>query len=170
MIRDEEFFDFLESKREEVLMLDEGSLQHIIRRSCEIKSEVVSEDERESGLRAILNYGHTIGHAVETMTGYKRYLHGEAVAIGIVAEARLSRMLGMIGDTEMEKIKKLIESYDLPSAMPRETDFNALFASMQLDKKAVSGELKFILPEKIGTVKIQSGVSSEEIKRALNDG
>ncbi len=167
VIWDSELFNFLESKREEVLRLDRHSLKYIIGRSCEIKSEVVSTDERESGMRAILNYGHTIGHAIETVTGYKRYLHGEAVAIGMHAEARLSRLLGFIEKAHVERIKKLIESYDLPSRMPAETDFDGLFASMKLDKKAVSGDLKFILPEKIGAVRIQSGVSLEAIRKVL---
>ena len=167
VIWDAELFNFLESKREEVLKIERDSLKYIIGRSCEIKSEVVEKDERESGVRAILNYGHTIGHAIETVTGYKRYLHGEAVAIGMHVEARLSRVLGFIEDAQIARIKKLIESYDLPSEMPAGTDFHGLLETMKLDKKAASGDLKFILPERIGAVKIQSGVSPEAIREVL---
>jgi len=167
VIWDSELFDFLEINRDKLLTLDRDALVHIIGRSCEIKSDVVSRDEREAGLRAILNYGHTIGHAIETVTGYKKYLHGEAVAIGMHIEAELSSALGLIDDKQVRRIKNLIDSYSLPSGMPEGIDAKDLFATMQLDKKAVSGELKFILPEKIGTVKIQSGVSQEDINKVL---
>ncbi|MBI5639021.1 MAG: 3-dehydroquinate synthase [Nitrospirae bacterium] len=167
VIWDSDFFDFLEAQREKVLGLDTDALQHIIRRSCEIKAEVVSKDEREAGLRAILNYGHTIGHAIETITGYKRYLHGEAVSIGMHLEARLSEVLGLIDAEKVKRIRKLLESYGLPSEMPEGADMEGLFSAMQLDKKAVSGDLKFVLPEKIGAVKIRGGVSAGEIKDAV---
>lgn len=168
VIWDEEFFRFLEEKRDEVLGLDRETLTHIIRMSCGIKAEVVSRDERESGLRAILNYGHTIGHAIETATGYTRYLHGEAVAIGMYAEARLAAELGLIDSGQTERLKAVIESYGLPAILPGDIAPGLLFSSMQLDKKAVSGDLKFILPEKIGSVKIQGGVSLKEIGKIFD--
>lgn len=167
VIWDEGLFSFLEAERDKVLRLDKASLAHLISRSCEIKSEVVSKDERESGLRAILNYGHTIGHAVETATGYTKFLHGEAVAIGMCAEAALSQMLGFIDREQVERISDLVSSYGLPVKVPGDTDVNSLLESMTLDKKAVSGELKFILPEKIGTVKIHSGVSADKVRNIL---
>ncbi len=135
VIWDEDFFAYLESNRDKILRLDKEALTHIIRRSCEIKAEVVSKDERESGLRAILNYGHTIGHAIETITGYKKYLHGEAVAIGMYMEARLSHQLGLIEKKAVERIKALIDSYELPSEMPDEIQINDLMEKMQIDKK-----------------------------------
>jgi 3-dehydroquinate synthase len=167
IIWDEELFEFLDVNRDIVLKLDKNALTHIVRRSCEIKSEVVSKDERESGQRAILNFGHTIGHALETVTGYKKYLHGEAVAIGMHVEARLSHMLGFFDENQVQRIKALIESYGLPSELADGIDLNSILSSMELDKKAVAGELRFILPEKIGTVKIQSGVLPGEVKKAL---
>jgi 3-dehydroquinate synthase len=167
VIWDEELFEFIEAGRERILGLDRASLMRLIARSCEIKADVVSRDEREAGLRAILNYGHTIGHAIETITGYKRFLHGEGVAIGMHIEAKLSKMLGMIGEGEVERIRRLLESYGLPFDIPEGTDLDGLLSAMQLDKKTVSGELKFILPEKIGSVRIHKGVSQEEILRAL---
>jgi 3-dehydroquinate synthase len=167
VIWDADLFDFLAANREKILGLDGPSLTHIIGRSCQIKSEVVARDERESGIRAVLNYGHTIGHAVETVTGYKSFLHGEAVAIGMYLEARLSAMLGMIGNEEVDRIRNLTEAYGLPCSLPAGTDLNALFSAMQLDKKTVSGEMKFILPERIGSVTMRTGISSGEIRKAL---
>jgi 3-dehydroquinate synthase len=167
VIWDADLFDFLATNREEILGLDGPSLTHIIGRSCQIKSEVVSRDERESGLRAVLNYGHTIGHAVETVTGYKSFLHGEAVAIGMYLEARLSAMLGIIGDEEVQKIRNLTEAYGLPCGLPAGTDLNVFFSAMQLDKKTVSGEMTFILPERIGSVTMRKGISPGEVRKAL---
>jgi 3-dehydroquinate synthase len=167
VIRDKKLFDFLELNREKVLSLDVDSLTYIVKRSCEIKAEVVSKDERESGLRSILNYGHTIGHAIETVTGYKKFLHGETVAIGMSLEARLAQKLKFINKDEVLRIRKLIDSYGLPTQMPDNLDLNNVFSSLQLDKKAIAGELKFILPEKIGRVKIHKGVAERAIKQIL---
>jgi 3-dehydroquinate synthase len=167
VILDEGLFDFIETNREKILSLESNSLIHIIKRSCEIKAEVVSKDERESGLRSILNYGHTIGHAIETATEYKRYLHGEAVAIGMYLEARLSQVLDLISRKQLFRIKDLIDSYGLPSEVPADLDINRIFSSIQLDKKAVAGELKFILPEKIGKVRIYKGVTEKSIRKVL---
>jgi 3-dehydroquinate synthase len=167
VIYDKELFDFLEVNREKILNLDNKALTHIIKRSCEIKAEVVSKDERESGLRSILNYGHTIGHAIETVTEYKNYLHGEAVAIGICLEARLSHMLNFIDNDQLSRIKGIIDSYGLPSEIPAGIDVNSMLSSIQLDKKAVAGELKFILPERIGSVKIYKGVTKSLIIELL---
>ena len=165
VIWDEDFFAYLESNRDKILKLDKEALTHIIMRSCEIKAEVVSQDERESGLRAILNYGHTIGHAIETITGYKKYLHGEAVAIGMYMETRLSHQLGLIEKKAVAKIKALIDSYELPSEMPDEIQINDLMAKMQIDKKTVGGKMHFVLPEKVGSVGIHSEITPEDIKK-----
>jgi 3-dehydroquinate synthase len=140
---------------------------YVIKRSCEIKAEVVSKDEREAGLRSILNFGHTIGHAIETVTGYRKYLHGEAVAIGMHLEAKLASMLALINNKQVSRIKALIDSYSLPSEKPQDIDVGHILSAMELDKKAVAGQLKFILPEKIGKVRIQTGVSWKIIKDLL---
>ncbi len=167
VIQDKELFDFLEVNRDKILNLDKDALTHIIKRSCEIKAEVVSKDEREAGLRAILNYGHTVGHAIETVTEYKKYLHGEAVAIGMCIEARLSQMLNFIDRDQVFRIRGLIDFYGLPSQVPADLDLNSMFSSIQLDKKAVAGELKFILPEKIGSVRIHKGASEKSLIELL---
>jgi 3-dehydroquinate synthase len=166
IIWDRDLFGFLEDEREGILSLDRDALAFIIKRSCEIKADVVSRDERESGLRAILNFGHTIGHAIETATGYTKYLHGEAVAIGMHVEARLSHALGFLDEGSVGRIKSLLDSCGLPSGMPDGIDFQNLLEAMQLDKKTVSGEMRFILPETIGAVRIHKGVTAAEIRRA----
>lgn len=165
VIWDKELFDFLKVNRDKILNLNSTVLIHIIKRSCEIKAEVVSKDERESGLRAILNYGHTIGHAIETVTKYRRYLHGEAVAIGMHLEAKLSNMLKLTDKKQVLRIKALLDLYDLPSEMPADLDINNILSSIQLDKKAIAGELRFILPEKIGSVKIYKGVTEKAVRK-----
>ncbi len=168
VIWDNGLFEFLERNAGKVLRLEKETLEYLIGRSCEIKAEVVSRDERESGLRAILNYGHTIGHAIETATGYKRFLHGEAVAMGMCAEARLSQLLGFVGGDHVERICGLVRSYGLPADMPGDIQGDVLMESMSLDKKAVSGQLRFILPEKIGAVRIHKGAPEDAIRKTLS--
>jgi len=166
VIWDSDFFSFLETEKGKILSLDRDCMAHIIRRSCEIKAEVVSKDERETGLRAILNYGHTVGHAIETVTGYTGYLHGEAVAIGMHLEAVLARNLGLIQAAEVKRIRELLISYGLPCDMPEECRPEQVLSAMKLDKKTVSGELKFVLPEKIGKVRL-AGVAAAEVEKAV---
>lgn len=167
VIWDETLFRFLDEKREEILSLDREAVEHIVKRSCEIKAEIVSKDERETGLRAVLNYGHTIGHALETATGYTEYLHGEAIAIGMCLEARLSSLLGIMEEKEAEEIRSLIRSYGLPAEMPPGIDPDRLIGAMELDKKAVAGRLKFILPEKTGSFRIQAVADISKIIEAI---
>ena len=167
IIWDKDFFDFLERRRESVLSLNPDDIAYIIRRSCEIKADVVSRDEREGGLRAILNFGHTIGHAIETATAYTAFLHGEAVAIGMLAEALLANTLGLISSEEIAKIQHLLKTYGLPTELPNNIDTARLCEVMKLDKKAVSNSLKFILPEQIGRVRIQADIPEETIQNAV---
>jgi 3-dehydroquinate synthase len=167
VIWDRDFFDYLEKHREDIMKLRGEALIGIIKRSCEIKAEVVSRDEREAGLRAILNYGHTIGHAVETATGYTRYLHGEALAMGMHTEAELARTLGITDREEVALIKALIDSYGLPSGLPGDVDKEALVGAMELDKKALAGTLRFTLPEKVGKVKVNEPVDREKLRAVL---
>lgn len=167
VIWDEELFDFLETNRDSILRIDKDAIAYIIKRSCEIKSEIVSKDERESGLRSILNYGHTIGHAIETVTEYKRYLHGEAVAIGMCLEARLSNMLNLIDKSNLLRIKAVIDSYGLPTKLPEGIDLESILSSIELDKKTIAGELRFILPERIGAVKVYRGIDTTTVRDLL---
>jgi len=167
IIWDEDFFAFLERRRESILSLNPDDLANIIRRSCEIKADVVSRDEREGGLRAILNFGHTIGHAIETATAYTAFLHGEAIAIGMQAEAILANALGLISSKEVARIRHLLRTYGLPTQIPSEIDSARLFEVIKLDKKTVSGSLKFILPEYIGRVRIQGDIPEETVRNAV---
>jgi 3-dehydroquinate synthase len=166
VIADSDFFDFLKGEKENILSFSDAII-HIIRRSCEIKADVVSQDEQESGLRAILNYGHTIGHAVETVTGYKKLLHGEAVAMGMCAAADLAVRMNMLKPADEVSIRELVELYNLPSAIPADLNAADMIEAMAIDKKAMAGKLKFVLPVSIGQVKIVEDVSREMIKGVL---
>jgi len=169
VIHDAALFSFLEENRERILEMQDDALTHIIMRSCEIKAEVVSQDERESGIRAVLNYGHTIGHALETVTSYGKYLHGEAIAAGMCIEAKIAHLMGILDGAALKRIRSLIEAYELPASAPENDDFEGFLSTMQLDKKTVGGELTFILPEQIGTVRMQKGMPAEIIRRALQE-
>lgn len=163
VIEDREFFDYLKANRAGIVSLGDGIL-HIVKRSCKIKADIVSKDERESGLRAILNYGHTIGHSVETVTGYKEYLHGEAIGIGMCAAADLAVKMGIFMQGEAEEIKEMVEMYKLPGAVPDNLNTEEMISAMEVDKKARAGKLQFILPESIGAVRIENDVDRELIK------
>ncbi|NTU42480.1 MAG: 3-dehydroquinate synthase [Nitrospirales bacterium] len=170
VIWDSSFFSFLEDRRGEILALDPEAMAHIIRRSCEIKAEVVSHDERESGLRAILNYGHTIGHAIETETGYTRFNHGEGVAMGMYLEARLSSVMGFFDAAKVERIRQIHDSYGLPSLLPVGLGPERMLSHISLDKKTEGGRMTFILPEEIGKVRIEKGVGAEAVLKILQMG
>ncbi len=167
VIGDAALFDFMERNRAAVLGLENNALSFIVKRSCEIKADVASKDERESGVRAILNYGHTVGHAIETETGYSRFLHGEAVAIGMCCAAGLSETMGLMDGSQVSRIKSVIDAYGLPSELPGDLNIDSLISHMRMDKKTVAHEMKLILPEGIGRVRIQKGVREEDIKKAL---
>ena len=154
VIWDQELFDFLDKNREKILAQEHGPLGHIIRRSCEIKADVVSKDEREGGLRAILNFGHTVGHAVETLSGYT-VRHGEAVAIGMVYAAKLAHRIGQCDARVPERVEKLISEYNLPVSLTflkRRPSVPELMDAIQVDKKAEGGKVRLILPKKVGEV------------------
>ena len=169
VIWDHELFEFLEKNRDKILNLEEGPLGHIIRRSCEIKADVVSKDEREGGLRAILNYGHTVGHAVETLSDYASR-HGEAVAIGMVYAAKLAHRTGLCDARIPERIEKLINAYGLPTSLsvmkPRPT-VTQFMDMIQVDKKAEAGKVRFVLPKKIGEVVITREWGEQQLQELL---
>lgn len=168
VIWDEELFHFMEEEKDAVQQLNPEALERIIRRSCEIKAEIVSKDERESGLRALLNYGHTVGHAVETETGYSRFFHGEAVAIGMYLEARLALSMGYLDINAVLRIKAVLEAYDLPSELPGELSIDKLIAHMKLDKKAVADEINIVLPERIGKAALYRAIDLGDIRKLLS--
>jgi 3-dehydroquinate synthase len=154
VIADQTFFAYLEQHMDRLLKLEAEPVGHVIARSCEIKASVVAQDERESDLRRILNYGHTIGHALESLGGYRKLIHGEAVAIGMVQEADLARQLGRCASDVVERQRALVCRAGLPDALP-ETTFARLWTAMQHDKKVAQGRVFCVLPERIGKVVIQ---------------
>lgn len=166
IILDPEFFEYLESNRDAVFNHQPETLAHLVARSCELKAQVVGKDERESGLRAILNYGHTIGHAVEAVAGYGRYLHGEAVAIGTVAAGKLSQRLAGLSDADAARIEALLRLYGCPVRLAEPLDEPSLFRAMQLDKKTRGDELRFVLARRIGDV-YTVAVPASAVREAL---
>ncbi len=166
VIADPELFAFLEKNSGKILAQDADCLATIIETSCAIKARVVEQDERESNYRMILNFGHTLGHAIEALTRYSRYKHGEAVAIGMVYAARLSRQLGHCSDDVVSKIAAQVERFGLPSALP---EFPAAdyIETLYRDKKVHDKNIRFILVKDIGTVEIVDRVSETDIEKAL---
>ena len=154
IIADESFFAFLEQSIAALLQLDEQTVLRVIARSCEIKAQVVAEDERESDRRRILNYGHTIGHALESLGRYRGMIHGEAVGIGLVQEADLAHHLGFCERAVVERIRSLVGRAGLSEAIPR-VSFQSLWAAMQHDKKVVGGQVVGVWPVRIGEVVIR---------------
>jgi 3-dehydroquinate synthase len=156
VIWDGDFFDYLDANRDRILGLDADVLTHVVRRSCEIKAEVVGRDEREGGLRAVLNFGHTVGHAIEKAENYTMR-HGEAVAIGMVYASRLALQTGLCDTLVPERVERLIASFGLPTdlrAFSRKPTVTELMDAMRIDKKADGGKVKFVLPKRIGEVAI----------------
>jgi 3-dehydroquinate synthase len=148
------FFSFLESNAEKINSLDTDIFTEIIRRCCALKSQVTAGDEREeSGLRSILNFGHTFGHAVETVTGYGEFQHGEAVAIGMSMAANFAVSSLGFPETEARRIKSLFEKLSLPTGL-RHFSAEKIFEAMKKDKKVSSGQIKIVAPDRIGSVKL----------------
>lgn len=169
IIYDAELFTRLERDMAKILRRDAASLSHIVARSCEIKADVVSQDETEGGLRAILNFGHTVGHAIEAITSYGHYLHGEAISIGQVAAAHLSAELTGLPASDVVRIRALFVAAGLPVSMKLSSvQRTKLLAAMTLDKKVSAGEIKFVLAERIGKVVWGRRVPAAAVRRALD--
>ncbi len=153
VIADKTFFAFLEKRMAQLLEMKDEDVQKVVTRCCEIKAMVVAKDERESGLRQILNYGHTIGHALESLGRYKKYIHGEAVAIGMVHEALLANHLQLCPYGVVRRQRDLIKRTGLPVRMPAH-GFSKLWEAMRHDKKVVQGTVHCVLPTAIGTAQV----------------
>ena len=165
VIADAEFFEFLERGMAQILKLEPAALHRVIRTSCAIKAAVVAEDEREGDRRRILNFGHTVGHALETLGGYRRYTHGEAVAIGMVVAARLAERLGLVDASVGMRIRALVERAGLPADLPPRSA-SALLRALRQDKKVQDRRIHFVLPDRIGHVIVRP-VEEPEIRRVL---
>jgi len=168
IIYDEKLFRQLERDLPKLLRPDRKTLAAIVARCCEIKAEVVRQDEREAGLRAILNFGHTIGHALEAISSYGKYLHGEAISIGQVVAARLSMALAGLPEGDAQRIIALFRRTGLPTNVSlNHAQQQKLFAAMKLDKKVNAGEVNFVLARKIGRVELEHQVPPPLITQTL---
>ncbi len=167
LIRDIELFEWLENNMQRLLDRDKQALAHVIERSCVNKAEIVAEDEFESGIRAILNLGHTFGHAIETGIGYGQYLHGEAVAIGMGYAADLSRRMGWLDNNDVDRILALLKSANLPVIPPKEMNVTQFIELMSVDKKNVDGKIRLILLESIGKATLPMSVEYTLLEQTL---
>ena len=167
LIRDAVFLDWLETHMAELLARDADALAYIIRRSCEIKADIVAADEHEAGQRALLNLGHTFGHAIETATGYGNWLHGEAVAVGICMAADLSARLGWLAEADVVRIRRLATSAGLPVAAPADLSAERFLELMAVDKKVQGGQLRLVLLQHPGDALVTSDIDPKLLRETL---
>ncbi len=169
VILDAELFAYLEDHVQQIATRDDQTLRHIVARCCRLKAQVVGEDEREqTGRRAILNYGHTFGHALEAVTGYQQLLHGEAVAIGMLCASRLAESRQLVDREFTARQRRLLQALGLPVDMPP-VDAEAVLQCMRQDKKVAHGRLRFVLPVRMGHVDLFDDVDPQLIQQALDD-
>jgi len=160
------FVEWLEEHIEKIVARDRDALTHAVRRSCELKARIVAGDERESGARALLNFGHTFGHAIEAGAGYGAWLHGEAVAAGMVMAAELSALMGDLKKTEVSRVRHLLKRAGLPVAGPALAP-ERLMELMALDKKAAKGRTRFVVLEAMGRAALRADVDDVAVRRAI---
>jgi 3-dehydroquinate synthase len=165
-IRDIAFLGWLEANADALRAREPAALAHAIRRSCEIKAQVVAEDERESGVRALLNFGHTFGHAIESAAGYGQWLHGEAVAAGMALAARFSAQLGRIADTDAQRLERLLERFDLP-VQAKGFAVDTWLEYMGRDKKNESGRITLILLDALGRASVVKDAPAARLEQFL---
>jgi 3-dehydroquinate synthase len=169
VILDAPFFDYLEAQADAVLRREPDAVQQVVARCCRLKAQVVEQDEREeTGLRAVLNYGHTFAHAFETAAGYGPWLHGEAVAAGMVCASRLAERRGLVGRDLTDRQKRLLERFGLPTA-PDRWPVGELVATMRSDKKSLAGRLRFVLPRRLGEVALFEDVPESDVRQVLEE-
>jgi 3-dehydroquinate synthase len=168
LIHDAEFLAWLETHLEALLRREPQALEHAIRRSCEIKAGIVSQDEREQGARALLNLGHTFGHAIEAGTGYGEWLHGEAVGAGILIAASMSARLGWLSAPDVERVRTLLERAGLPLKPPAIGRERAL-AHMQMDKKVRDGRVRLVLLKRLGSAELTANYDPAALQSVVQD-
>ena len=167
VILDEEFFAYLEQNVEKINNHDAETLSYVVQRCCRLKADVVEQDEREiTGLRAVLNYGHTFAHAFEAAGQYKTHLHGEAVSIGMMCAARLAARMGRVDNQFVDRQQALLEALSLPIETPN-YDGDELVKLMRRDKKVDAGQLRFILPDRMGHVELVADVRIDDVLASL---
>ncbi|HKB05463.1 MAG TPA: 3-dehydroquinate synthase, partial [Gemmataceae bacterium] len=168
VILDAEFFAWLEGNAAAVLSRDPAAVAQIVARSCRLKADVVEQDEREeTGLRMILNYGHTFAHAFESVAGYGMWLHGEAVAAGMVCASRLAERRGLIAGEVTRRQAALLTRFRLPTARPPEWNADRLIEAMRRDKKNIAGRLRFVLPTRLSHVAVFDDVPESQVREVL---
>jgi 3-dehydroquinate synthase len=168
-IADADFLDWIEANTDALLARDTNAMAHAVLRSCEIKSAVVSADEREGGVRATLNFGHTFGHAIESGLGYGEWLHGEAVGCGMVMAADLSTRLGQIDQADAQRLKRIIASMHLPIAPPK-LGSQRFMELMQVDKKTEAGQIRYVTLASVGAARIQQVPDATVIETLVATG
>ncbi|MEM8659375.1 MAG: 3-dehydroquinate synthase [Pseudomonadota bacterium] len=168
LIRDEPFYRWLQHHMPQLIAREQSVLAEAIERSCGNKASVVSADERESGMRAILNLGHTFGHAIETELGYSQWLHGEAVAAGMVLALELASRRGWIEGEEVSALRSLLEQAELPVTPPADMTAERFLELMARDKKVIDGQLRLVLPQEIGRACVVDDVTDSELTQLLN--
>lgn len=169
IIRDSELFDFLERNVQGIRKRDPRILKIVVERSIKNKVEIVEGDEKETGMRAILNFGHTFGHAIESLTGYRRFYHGEAVAIGMVKAMEVSERMGLVEKEDVDRVVKLLKSLKLPVAVSDGVEKEKMLEIMLKDKKNKNSSLRFVLTKGIGSSIIASGVKEELILEVIGE-
>ncbi len=167
LIRDESFVAWCMEHADALLSLDREALAYALFEGCRVKADVVSKDEREGGLRAILNLGHTIGHALEAVAGYGELTHGEAISIGMCGSARLAARLGAADEAVERETRRLLTRFGLPTAIPAPMDTDQIMDAMMHDKKFRGGQMVFVLPTRIGDVEIRKGIPSELVRSVV---
>ena len=168
LILDADLFEFIEKHASALLNLEEEPLVHVFSRCASLKGWIVSQDEKENGVRAVLNYGHTIGHALEAITNYTSILHGEAVSIGMVVAGELSRRHDLLPSKDLDRQNKLLQGFDLPTKLP-EFDMNAMLEAMTLDKKSRGGSVRWVLLQHIGEALTDQSVDLEEVQQVIRN-
>ena len=167
LIRDIKFFCWLEDNIELLISRDSDALAYAIERSCVNKAEVVEIDEKETGYRAILNFGHTFGHAIETSLSYKEWLHGEAVGCGMLIAANFSKKLGLLEEDQFNRIQLLIQRVGLPTKIHQNVEFDCMYENMKVDKKSRDGILYLVLLKSIGEAFLTSDYSEKILKESI---
>ena len=169
IIKDKNFFDWIEKNHRKIKLQDSETMIKIVKKSCEIKAKIVSLDEKEKNIRALLNLGHTFGHAIENNLGYGKWLHGEAIACGFLIAASLSIQNRTMNINEYNEIKNVLEIFDLPTKLPKNINIEKLFKTMLLDKKVKNNEMVYILPSGIGNAYITNKITKKMVIKALKE-
>ncbi len=167
VIADLEFFAWLEANMAALVAREQAALVHAIHRSCATKAAIVAEDEREQGCRAVLNLGHTFGHAIETCMAYQGVLHGEAVAMGTVLAADLAHRMGLLNAVDQHRITALLVAAELPVAVPQQLDLEQILVTMQVDKKVLNGRLRLVLPVALGQAIVTEDFDAQLLQETL---